>query len=194
MRLEVQFGRRPIGLEVPFGMGPDAHEALAHPDPVWLELGEARLPLRGRIDRIDQLADGYAVVDYKTGRELYTGKRNAIYDRGRLLQHAIYALVVEKMLQAPGRVTQSSYYFPTTAAARPWSHFGYPDRVDFQRVIELVLDPLKTGVFVHSHEREKDCRFCEYSPACESHRDENAASKLEGHALLEHRRQLLEET
>ena len=189
LRLESQSSRRPIGLEVPFGMGPDAHESLAHPEPVWIELGNSRLPLRGRIDRIDQLGDGYAVVDYKTGRELYTGKRNAIYDRGRLLQHAIYSLVVEKMLQAPGRVTQSSYYFPTTAAARPWSHFGYPDRADFQRVIELVLEPLKTGVFVHTHERDKDCRFCDYQAACEAHHPQ-----LKPDGLLDSRRRLLEET
>lgn len=78
LRLEGKSDRRPIGLEVPFGMGPDPHEALAHPEPIMLELGDSKLPLRGRIDRIDQLADGYAVVDYKTGRELYTGKRNAI--------------------------------------------------------------------------------------------------------------------
>ncbi len=188
LRLESQSGRRPIGLEVPFGMGPDAHEVLAQPDPVQLELGTSTLPLRGRIDRIDLLDDGYAVVDYKTGRELYTGKRNATYDRGRLLQHAIYSLVVEKMLQAPGRVTQSSYYFPTTAAARPWVHYGYPDRADLQRVLELVLEPLLTGVFVHTHEPDKDCRFCNYQAACEAH---NHQLKPDG--LLDGRRRLLEE-
>ncbi|MBS2037478.1 PD-(D/E)XK nuclease family protein [bacterium] len=188
LRLESQSGRRPIGLEVPFGMGPDTHEVLAQVHPVQLELGTSTLPLRGRIDRIDQLDDGYAVVDYKTGRELYTGKRNATYDRGRLLQHAIYSLVVEKMLQAPGRVMQSSYYFPTTAAARPWVHYGYPDRADLQRVLELVLEPLLTGVFVHTHEPDKDCRFCDYQAACEAH-----SHQLKPDGLLDGRRRLLEE-
>jgi len=195
LKLETQSHRRPIALEVPFGMGPDPDESLAHPEPVWLDIGTGRLPLRGRIDRIDQIGDGYAVVDYKTGRQLYTGgQRNPVYDRGRLLQHAIYALVVEKMLEAPGRVTQSSYYFPTTAAARAWNHFGYPDQADFRRVLDLVLAPLQSGAFVHSHERDKDCRFCDYQAACESHHDALTKAKLGQDERLASRRRLLEES
>ena len=197
LRLEVEQSQRtPIGFEVPFGMGPDPLEPLAHPDPVVLDLGGGKkLPLRGRIDRIDQLEQGLGVVDYKTGRGLYTSGRNAVFDRGRLLQHALYALVVEQMHPAPVQVRQSSYYFPTTVAARPWIHYAYPDRDRFFRVLRLVLEPLASGAFAHTHETSKDCAFCDFKAACESHRDENLRAKLDNpnnHAL-ESRRLLLEE-
>ncbi len=188
--------RRPVGLEVPFGMGPDPLEPLAHPEPVVLQMGDGqKLALRGRIDRIDQIGDDYAVVDYKTGRRLYTGKRQAVFDRGRLLQHALYALVVEQMLAAPGRVRMTSYYFPTRSAARPWNHYDYPDKENFFRVLNEVLEPLKTGAFAHTHETAQDCAFCHYRAACEAHQDANQKAKLENPAntTLASRRRLLEE-
>ena len=188
--------RRPVALEIPFGMGVDELEPLAHPEPVNLGLSDGNLlPLRGRIDRIDQIGQSYAVIDYKTGRKLYTGSRNATYDRGRLLQHAVYALVAEKILQAPGQVIRSSYYFTTRAAARTWTDYGYPNRPDLQRVLEAVLEPLKTGAFIHSHQQESDCKFCDFRAACEAHLDGPVKAKLDnlGNSLLESRRALLEE-
>ncbi len=75
-----------------------------------------RVRLRGRIDRIDRLADGgYEVTDYKTGgfwRPSWTGW----FGGGRQLQHALYALAAVELLRAtdPGaRVAASGYYFPT---------------------------------------------------------------------------------
>jgi hypothetical protein len=197
LQLELQSPeRRPVALEIPFGMGVDELEPLAHPEPVKLELSDGSLlPLRGRIDRIDQIGESYAVIDYKTGRKLYTGSRNATYDRGRLLQHAVYALVAEKILQAPGQVIRSSYYFTTRAAARNWTDHGYPNLPDLQRVLEAVLEPLKTGAFIHSHQQEGDCKFCDFRAACEAHLDWPVKAKLEhlGNVLLESRRALLEE-
>ncbi len=188
--------RRAVALEVPFGMGEDELERLAHPEPVKLELSDgSQLPLRGRIDRIDQIDQSYAVIDYKTGRKLYTGTRNATYDRGRLLQHAVYALVAEKILQAPGQVTRSSYYFTTRAAARTWTHYDYPNLPVLQRVLDAVLEPLKTGAFIHSHQQESDCKFCDFRAACEAHLDGPTKAKLDhlGNAVLGSRRALLEE-
>ncbi|MBT9585060.1 PD-(D/E)XK nuclease family protein [bacterium] len=197
LHLEVQAtDRRPMGFEVPFGLGEDPLEPMAHPDPVVLDMGDGTwLPVRGRIDRIDQMGEDYAVVDYKTGKRLYTGSRNAVFDRGRHLQHALYALVVEQMLNAPGRVRRTSYYFPTTLAARPWNHYDYPDRRRFFGVVSEVLEPLATGTFAHTHETAKDCGFCDYRAACEAHRDENQKAKLDNLAntTLQSRRRLLEE-
>jgi ATP-dependent helicase/nuclease subunit B len=61
--------RTPVGFEVTFGGVADDAEPLARAEPVTVELGPGlRVRLRGRIDRIDRLADGgHEVTDYKTG-------------------------------------------------------------------------------------------------------------------------------
>jgi len=190
--------RQPIALEVGFGMGPDDCEELTSSEPIEVVVSpNMRLKLRGRIDRLDRLPDGYAVVDYKTGRKLYTARSSPRYDRGRLLQHALYALVAEELLARkgrPGRVVQSSYYFPTTAAETTWVHLGPPQREELEEVLQWVMEPLRSGVFVHTHEVEKDCRFCPYRAACEAHDPQAIHSKLDNpdNQLLEFRRRLLE--
>ncbi len=190
--------RQPVALEVGFGLGPDDQEELTSPDPIELNLSPSmRLRLRGRIDRLDRLPEGHAVVDYKTGRKLYTARNSPRYDRGRLLQHALYALVAEELLARkgrPGQVVQSSYYFPTTAAETTWVHLGPPQKDELERVLQWVLEPLRSGAFVHTHEVEKDCRFCAYRGACEAHDPQAVHSKLENpdNQMLEFRRRLLE--
>ena len=191
LRLEQLRGdRTPVGVEVPFGLGEDAAEPLARARPVIIDLGEGMVfSLQGRIDRIDRIPDGYSVVDYKTGSYLELG-RDGVYSRGRLLQHALYALAAEQLVDA--KVTESGYYFTSARSPRDWVRFPSPDRAQLRRVLELVMDPLASGVFAHAHEREKDCRFCEFQAACAAHRDEHMRSKLD-HPLLARRRRLLEE-
>lgn len=193
LTLELQNPERtPIAFEVPFGMDDASVEPLAHPAPLWLELGDGlRLSVRGRIDRLDQVPAGYAVVDYKTGRKLPIG-RQAVYERGQLLQHALYALVAEQLLRGQGPVVESSYYFPTAGAARDWITFPYPDPTRFRRVLQHVLEPLRSGAFVHSHERDNDCRYCDFQAACGAHSDEWTRQKL-NHPSLASRRLLQEE-
>ncbi|HIB64948.1 MAG TPA: PD-(D/E)XK nuclease family protein, partial [Phycisphaerales bacterium] len=151
-----------------------------------------RLPLRGRIDRLDKLGDGYEVVDYKTGRKL-PAPRSAIFDRGRLLQYAVYALVTEDLLGG-AKVMKSSYYFPTVGAERTWRRYDPPAREEVKQVLEIVLDPLNTGAFVHTHRSKEDCRYCDFRGACGAHIDANIKAKLENrdNAVLESRRRLLE--
>lgn len=164
--------RVPVGLEVPFGMGEDGDEPLASLEPIWIDLADGlRFPLRGRIDRIDRVKDGYAVVDYKTGKKLHAGKA-ALYERGQLLQHALYALVTDQLLKRhsiSGRVVETSYYFPTVTASKSWTHFAPPEPKQLGRVLEAVLEPLRNGAFIHTHKPEQDCAFCEFKSACQAH-------------------------
>ncbi|MBI3929092.1 MAG: PD-(D/E)XK nuclease family protein [Armatimonadetes bacterium] len=195
MRLEqAAKDRQPVGFEVGFGLEDLHGEPLARPDPVTIDLGEGmRFSLRGRIDRIDRVGSAVEVVDYKTGRGL-TDRRGAVYDRGRLLQHALYALVAEQLAGEPGAVRASSYYFPTVEAQRDWLPFHFPDRERLRSVLDDVLDPLATGAFVHAHEPDRDCLYCDFKAACRAHAETGAAAKLknESNALLESRRRLLE--
>jgi len=55
------------------------------------------LPLRGRIDRIDDHEDGYVVIDYKTGGGHSDGHKTL--ETGKDLQLGLYALAVREVFQ-----------------------------------------------------------------------------------------------
>lgn len=164
--------RKAMGFEVAFGQDDLQGEPLARADPVTILGG---LPLRGRIDRIDQLADGLEVVDYKTGRRLKIDKGRT-YQGGRLLQHALYALVVEEL--AGQRVRGSSYYFPAVHAIDERVFFPYPDKRALGALIRDVLEPLETGAFLHTDQPEQDCAYCDFQAACRANTKEAARAKL----------------
>lgn len=184
--------RTPVALELPFGMGEEPLETLASLEPVELRRPDGTaFFLSGRIDRVDRIPDGYGVVDYKTGRSLRISS-NTVYDRGRLLQHALYALVVEKLV---GPVSQSSYYFVRPGALQRWVHFPRPDLDALHEVMKGVLKPLETGAFLATENREKDCMFCDYRPICEGHSDSRSLRKLENaeNIVLASRLRLMEQ-
>lgn len=181
--------RQALGVEIPFGLG-EADQAIASTDPVLLDLGAGmKFALQGRIDRLDRIEGGLSVVDYKTGTRLELA-REGLYQKGRLLQHALYALAAEELTGEP--VRESGYYFTSSHAAQTWVAFPRPDVPHLRRVLELVLHPVETGHFFHSHETSKDCGYCEYKAACAAHSDDHSRAKLRGAALAK-RRELLEQ-
>ena len=179
LRLECQDSERaPLAFEVGFGLPELDGEPLARAEPVLLELGEdMRWPLRGRIDRIDRLPDGLEVVDYKTGRSL-SSNRGARYAGGRLLQHALYSLVVEQLAAHLGPVRGASYYFPTQYAQQERISMSPPDRGSLRRLLVDMFEPLKSGAFVHSESELQDCKYCNLRAACRSRGPGPAALKL----------------
>ncbi len=186
LRLECQdSSRTPLAFEVAFGQEELEDESLARVEPVEVAPG---LLLRGRIDRIDRLPDGLEVVDYKTGRRLKTG-RGATYEGGRLLQHALYALVVEKLTGE--HVMGASYYFPCVHAYQERVTFPYPDVRALNSLLGLILEPLVSGAFLHTESQEKDCVYCDLKPACRAHSEEAAKGKLDN-AILAYRRRASE--
>jgi ATP-dependent helicase/nuclease subunit B len=180
LRLEIERnGAVPVAIEAPFGFG-DAvsDEPLGQADPVEIDVGSGTIRLRGRIDRIDRLADGkFEVIDYKTGSPWkdYDG----IFSGGRLLQHALYAIAAQKLLrceQKNPRVKLSSYYFCTE---RGWGHWvSKPANVDVKTVLGDITEAIAAGEFVRGGE-EHDCRFCDYGRACTAAEMEQAATKRE---------------
>ena len=74
--------RRTLGTEIAFG----------NETPLDLEFGPYKIHLKGRIDRVDQVADGYEVIDYKSGRP-YNFRR----DFEVKLQYYLYTLAWEKL-------------------------------------------------------------------------------------------------
>jgi RecB family exonuclease len=186
--------RRPLGFEVPFG-SPTEGEPLGRREPVIIDLGEGlRFPLRGRIDRIDQRADGtYEVVDYKTGSAFLPGGLDATFAGGRQLQHALYALAAAQLLRerdADAKVA-GSYYFPTARGRRERPvRATSPEQA--AAVLRDLFDVLAAGAFVHTPKEEADCRFCEFSRACGARAAEQARAKLDNgdNAALEAYRRL----
>lgn len=183
LRLECHDSTRtPIAFEVAFGQEELEDEPLARVEPVEVAPG---LLLRGRIDRIDRRPDGLEVVDYKTGRRLKSA-RGATYEGGRLLQHALYALVVEKLTGE--HVVGASYYFPCVHAYQERVTFPYPDVRALNSLLALVLEPLACGAFLHTESQEKDCLYCDFKPACRAHSEEACKSKLDDTILTYRRR------
>lgn len=174
--------RQPIGFEVAFG-GATEGEALGRREPITLDLGpELRFKLRGRMDRIDRLADGaYEVVDYKTGAAFLPGGLDATFAGGRQLQHALYALAARELLRgtdAQARVV-GSYYFPTARGRRERRVRPESTQAEAAAVLRDLLDVLAAGAFVHTPDAEEDCRYCELQHACGRQAAARAKAKIE---------------
>jgi ATP-dependent helicase/nuclease subunit B len=162
-------GRTPVGFEVAFGTAPDDDEPLARAEPVTADLGpDLRLRVRGRIDRIDRLADGsYEVTDYKTGA-CWLPDWGGWFAAGRKLQHALYAIAAAELLRAgdpAARVTMSSYYFPTVKGRG--ERISRPPRpaAELGLVLGDLVALVREGAFLHTP-AENDCRFCDLGRAC----------------------------
>jgi RecB family exonuclease len=125
--------------------------------------------LRGRIDRINQLADGsYEIVDYKTGKFWRKGLKG-MFAQGTRLQHALYSIAAQWLLTARGEknaeIRHAAYLFPTER--------GWYQRFDIPQdggkkvlgVLNDLCDVIEAGAFVHAEESES-CKWCEFSAAC----------------------------
>ncbi|MDH7513824.1 MAG: PD-(D/E)XK nuclease family protein [Clostridiales bacterium] len=159
---EVTFGRKGYGEDSEIGME----------EPARLELGGGRsIPLAGRIDRIDRVGAGrYRVIDYKTGSFSYfEGLR--MFGNGRILQHALYAIAAEQVLQklsidARPVVVESGYYFPTRRGEGN-KILCEIDRRKFGELVAKIISILEKGHFVvNPLGPGTDCEYCDYSLIC----------------------------
>ncbi|HEY7249991.1 MAG TPA: PD-(D/E)XK nuclease family protein [Methylomirabilota bacterium] len=173
--------RRALGFEVAFGGDPEG-EPLGRRDPVTIDLGNGlRFRLRGRIDRIDRLADGsYEIVDYKTGSAFLPGGLEATFAGGRQLQHALYALAAVELLREtePQARAVGSYYFPTGRGGQERQVRAASSGEQVAAVLRDLFDLLAAGAFVHTPDGGEDCRFCEFGRACGAQAAERAERKL----------------
>lgn len=162
---------RPIYFELYFGRSGDEQE---HQDMVPVELPSGkRLYLSGKIDRVDLDQDGnYLAYDYKTG-STYGYSESEYYKGGRQLQHALYALALEQILQENYphnniKVTGAGYLFPTVKGegVRYIRYYEDNDREQILELVDKLLDLLSQGKFVMTDDTS-DCNICDYQVICD---------------------------
>lgn len=122
---------------------------------VWMDL-----PIRGRIDRIDDGPEGLMTIDYKTGS--YTGKVKD--DAGRLkidLQIAVYSQAALPYLY-PGKKVGTGKYL---RLAKRKAEAGKD--VPLDRVVASVKETMLSGRFTVEPDVDGEaCKYCSFDPVC----------------------------
>ncbi|MFA5020713.1 MAG: UvrD-helicase domain-containing protein [Patescibacteria group bacterium] len=113
--------------------------------------------LRGAIDRIDKIADGLKLVDYKTGSPK---EKLAPEDKEQLL---IYQMAAQEILKT--KVAQLSfYYFDNNTEV---SFLGQDKEIEkLKENILATVAEIRTGCFEAKPEKEK-CRWCDFKSICD---------------------------
>lgn len=190
---EAESTRTPIGFEVGFGRsGPDDGEPLGQDNPIVVDIGGGlTFRIAGRIDRLDDLGrGGFEIVDYKTGR-YWEKDWIGTFAGGRRLQHALYGLAAAELLRRNyGKVViaGAQYYFPSAKGWQKRVQIPAPSVAATGRVLADLRDVIASGLFIHSHDRDRDCKFCDFGAACGRNAHEAAKVKGNDAALDAYRR------
>ncbi|MEO6865845.1 MAG: PD-(D/E)XK nuclease family protein, partial [Gemmatimonadaceae bacterium] len=124
------------------------------------------LSIKGRVDRIDQLANGsWRVIDYKTGASSRYQKNPKLgkFNGGRQLQPALYAGALAELLD--GLVTRFEYRFPTERGQNSSVAYTSTELEEARPIITQLLDHVAQGTFVPTTNTD-DCRYCEARAIC----------------------------
>lgn len=127
-----------------------------------VDINGRTLNITGRVDRVDELEDGrLLVIDYKTGSP---GRyQNGVYEGGRRLQHFLYSLAVEKLLNE--RVARMEYRFPTARAEGNHAVFDLIELSGGAELVSALLDNVAAGRFLPT-DNANDCTFCDFRDCC----------------------------
>ena len=170
----VKHGRTPgpHAVEADFGV-PGA----PHPPLVLAAGTPGEVRVGGRIDRVDVSADGFWVIDYKTGRRTnYTPADLAAFKK---VQLPLYALAVERVLLAgkPARPLGLAYWLVGDGGCRtvlPKQAVGWAADADAWRAYTAVLEKWVTDVAMHlragdfplAPRSERCTETCRFGPVC----------------------------
>jgi len=161
----------PCFFELGFGIATEeAGCGVSEEDPVEIKIpGKGKMKLRGRIDRIDQsAAHEYEVWDYKTGSP-WGHKDEGFTNRGRHLQHALYALAAESVLSRKldreVKVVRAGYFFPGPKGEGRRIEKSQRKRKELYQVLEDLFELLEKGVLPASYDNEP-CGICDYDMIC----------------------------
>ena len=131
-------------------------------EPVRISIGNnTHIYIKGKIDRVDMdkdLSDTFHVWDYKTG-SLYGYEEGGYVNKGKQIQHVLYAKVVEELLKNKNpnyRVSKCGYIFPTQKGRDSGkgcilARNPYEDE-KWQEALSCILDLIANGIFIYSEE------------------------------------------
>lgn len=136
-------------------------------EPAYLVLPDGRrFAVRGRMDRVDRLADGtLRIIDYKTGSSSRFARnaKAAPFKGGRQLQPAVYLLAAGECFGAP--VARFEYRFPTVRGQNAEVPYTSAESQAAGPVIESLLAHVAEGSFVPTTDCA-DCRYCDFAVIC----------------------------
>jgi RecB family exonuclease len=139
----------------------------------------ARFQLRGMIDRLDVDEEGRPLpIDYKTGAALrYKTATKDPLGGGRLLQVPLYALIAERLLDAPP--AEEGIYWRLEAEIQRPIRIGLTDEVRSALVenLEVWANAISAGLFPLRPQLEGDasrenCRSCPFDRICPTDREQ----------------------
>jgi ATP-dependent helicase/nuclease subunit B len=169
------------------------------PDDEWpaftIELGNAHVTFRGRIDRVDVTPDdeGQVVVyDYKTGSA--DGLSKLAEDpvkQGTKLQLAIYGLVVER--EFPGRPVRAEYWHTKQPVGKELRGIDLAEAGPRVReVLSTVTTAVAEGTFPAHPGKENpffnsfdECSFCDFDRLCSPDRGRAFEAKRKDPAVAQ---------
>jgi ATP-dependent helicase/nuclease subunit B len=168
----------PVGAcEARFGSRHSGEQAgeLSRDEPIEILLGDRKLSLSGRIDRItwDRAKTRFRVIDYKTGK--FPKEHSSQLQGGRMLQLPIYVLAGAQLLGIDPSGGEAAYVYPTRRGefkTIEWTGAQLAERHD--EVVSLlggVLDGIGRGDFmVAPYDEQKACNHCDFNSICPARR------------------------
>src|SRR3989338_10182874 len=122
------------------------------------ELKVEGVPVTGKVDRVDKLADGrLSILDYKTGKALALNRGQGD------AQLTMYQMACEELLGA--EVARLSFYHLPSLKEQVVERHS-PDLVcGLRRRIVAAAESITSGVFAPKPD-EKKCYWCDYKPIC----------------------------
>lgn len=120
-------------------------------------LSIAGIPLKGKIDRIDQVGDEYEIIDYKTGQP--KDKKAVKRDH----QLTIYGLAANEALKI--NATKLSLYFIETNTKVTTTRTSADYQKEKQR-LKAITKKIKSSDFKPKPGYPFPCKFCEYKNIC----------------------------
>jgi ATP-dependent helicase/nuclease subunit B len=158
-------GAQPVAVELTFGSEPGSDVAVQTP------AGAVRF--RGRIDRIDELADGsIAVVDYKSGKPYRNRENGDPLSGGERLQLPVYALAAKASYGADRRV-RAGYWFVGNPTPPEWTTLDDAVHLRLIEVVATLAEGIETGRFPARpgpsdgrNSRGANCTYCPFDAMC----------------------------
>ena len=131
--------------------------------PVELHLGGGSILVQGAVDRVDRLAEGLRVIDYKTGSTFSFSSGTGVFNGGRRMQHLVYAEAIERLLGED--VTEVVYLFPTTNGRNEMRPYKRDATRPGLVLITEMLNQVSAGHFLPTDDPD-DCGVCDFKAVC----------------------------